>query len=273
MKRTTDSVNIRYWSGNRTQIRQDYEGLVLIAVLEATEKDFGLWNLEENTSDLPGDEESKVFTEKNYDLLVSIAGNQKFKDQEIHMIEYPLVKNLLGFRIPIVRENVSSQFHSEAKTSDLKALVHGIPETWGDVTIFEENGYSVLEKGSLDSLFERLSNKEFDYTAFGANEILSVFEHRASKFENLEIAEAVLFYYPFPMVFYVHPRREKLAKRIQTGMERIQKNGDLDSIFRSFYGTLVTDLKLTERKIFKLKNPFIPETFKNLQPDLNSIQN
>lgn len=268
-----DSIEIKFWSGNRTQIRQDYERLVLKAVLEVTEKDFGLWKIKETAIDLPGDTESKVFSEKNFDLFVTIAGNQKFKNQEVHVIKEPLAKNLLGYRIPIVNEKVSKQFHSEAKASDLKALVHGIPETWSDVEIFEQNGYSVLEKGSLDNLFERLSKDEFDYSAFGANEILSVFKHRASKFENLEIAQGILFYYPFPMVFYVHPHQKKLAERLEIGMERIQKNGKLDSIFNSFYATLIEDLKLNQRKIFNLENPFIPEAFKTLQPDLNSINN
>lgn len=266
-----DTLKIKLWSGNRTYIRQDYERMVLKAALEVTEKEYGLWKIEENSADLPGDAESKVFSEKNYDLFVTIAGNQKFKNQEVFVIEKPLAKNLLGHRIPIINKKVSNQFHSEAAASDLKKLVHGIPETWSDVQIFEQNGYSVLEKGNLDGLFKRLSNEEFDYTAFGANEVLSVFQKRASKFDNLEIANGVLLYYPFPMVFYVNPNQKELADRLDMGLERIDKNGVQDSIFNSFYGTLIEDLKLNKRKIFKLENPFIPEAFKNLQPKIESI--
>lgn len=272
MTQNTDSLTLKLWSGNRTQIRKDYEREILKAVLKATEKDFGLWKIEEDSRELPGDEESKAFTEKNYDLFVTIAGNQKFINQEIYIIEKPLAKNLLGYRIPIVHQNVLKQFSTDAAASDLKKLVHGIPETWSDVQIFEDNGYSVLEKGNLENLFERLSNKEFDYTAFGANEVLSVFETRTSKFDNLQLANGVLFYYPFPLVFYVHPKHEKLANRLEIGLERIEENGIQDSIFKSYYGTLVNDLNLKERQIFKLENPFIPEVFKNLQPNLETFE-
>lgn len=273
MTQNTDTLEIKFWSGNRTEIRKNYEREILQAVLKSTENDFGLWKIEENSVELPGDEESKVFTEKNYDLFVTIAGNQKFKGQDNFVIEKPLAKNLLGYRIPILHQNVSNQFNADATASDLKKLVHGIPETWSDVKIFEENSYSVLEKGNLEDLFERLSNKEFDYSAFGANEILSVFENRASKFDNLEIADGVLFYYPFPMVFYVHPQQEKLAKRLEKGLERILENGKHNSIFNSYYGTLIQDIKLNERQIHKLENPFIPEAFKNLQPDFKTNNN
>lgn len=266
-----DTLKIKFWSGNRTQIRKDYERDILNAVLKATENDFGVWKLEENSTELPGDEESKVFTEKDFDLFVTIAGNQKFKGQDNFVIEKPLAKNLLGYRIPITHEKVLNKLTAEASEADLKQLIHGIPETWSDVKIFEENGYSVLEKGDLDGLFKRLSNKEFDYTAFGANEVLSVFELRASKFDNLGIANGVLFYYPFPMVFYVNPNQEKLAQRLEVGLEKIEQNGVMDSIFNSYYGTLIKDLKLNQRQIIKLKNPFIPKVFKNLPPDFKFL--
>ncbi|MFO7746018.1 MAG: hypothetical protein R6V36_11635 [Psychroflexus sp.] len=272
MAQKIDTQELKFWSGNRTQIRKDYEREILQAVLKATENDFGLCKIEENSTELPGDEESKVFTERNYDLLVTIAGNQKFKDQDIFVIEKPLAKNLLGYRIPIVHQSALDKFNTKTSETKLKQLVHGIPETWSDVKIFKKNGYSVLEKGNLDSLFERLSNKEFDYTAFGANEISSVFERRASKFDNLEINDGILFYYPFPMVFYVNPNQKKLAERLDVGLERINKNEVLDSIFNSYYGTLIEDLKLNERRIFTLENPFIPKAFKNSEPDFKFIK-
>lgn len=272
MTQTNKTQEIKFWSGNRTQIRKDYEREILNAVLKATEKDFGSWRIQEDSNELAGDEESKAFTEKKYDLFVTIAGNQKFKGQDFYLIEKPLAKNLLGYRIPVVHQKIASQMHSEAEEHNLKQLTHGIPETWGDVQIFKDNGYTVLEKGNLDELFERLSNKEFDYTALGANEILSVFKKSASKFDNLQIVDEILFYYPLPLVFYVHPHQKQLSERIETGLHRIEHNGIQDSMFNRFYGRLIKDLNLSQRTIYYLKNPFIPEVFKGLKPDFERMK-
>lgn len=251
------TMKLKFWSGNRTEIRKNYEREILMAVLKATENEFGVYAIDEDTVELPGDEEAKAFSEKDYDVLVTVFGNRKFDKQDLFIIEKPLAKNLLGYRIPIVHSGVLDQFNSQAEVSNLKKLVHGIPNTWNDVQIFEENGYSVLEKGSLDDLFERLANKEFDYTTFGANEVISVFEARATTFNNLTLVNDLMFYYPFPLVFCVNPKHKSLTKRLAVGLESIENNGKLDAIFNSFYATLIENLKLNDREVIQLNNPFI----------------
>lgn len=262
------TLKIDFWSGNRSAIRQDYEREVLMAVLKSTEKKYGQWHVTETKTAYPGNEESQVFTTKNHDVFVTIAGNQKFDNEEYIMIGKPISKNLLGYRIPIIKSKNKDKFNTAIQNSELKKLVHGIPETWGDAIIFRQNDYAVAEEGSFDDIFERLYKGNFDYTTFGANEVLSVYKNRAALYSDLVIEESLMFYYPFPLVFYINPKKTKLAKRLSKGLDNIEKNKTLDSIFYSYYKDIIRDLQLNQRKIITLDNPLISEEFINLKPDL-----
>lgn len=140
---------ISFWNGNRSEARQVYERQVLKAVLEATEAGWGAWEIEETLEDYPGNQESLVFAEKGHDLFVTVAGNQKFKKGEMILIPQPLTKNLLGYRVLIIREEDAGLFAGISVPEELQKLDHGIPETWSDATVFRHNGFNVVEEGNF----------------------------------------------------------------------------------------------------------------------------
>lgn len=267
----TDTTVVDLWNGNRSAIRQVYERKVLVALLEATEEDWGPWVIEETLDEYPGDDEALVFTEKGHDLFVTIAGNQKFKDGDMIVIPEPMTKNLLGYRIPIIREKDADTFSSITNENDLQKLRHGIPLTWSDAVIFRHNGYEVVEDGDFDDIFDRLEAGLFEYSAYGANEVLSVYENRASRRQGLTTDHNLLLFYQFPLVFYVNPELPELAERVAAGMQRIIESGELDAIFDYHYGNIVEELNLDQRVLFILDNPLIPDQFRDLKPDLDNL--
>ncbi len=186
------------------------------------------------------------------------------------MISKPLARNLLGYRILIINDKDTFKF-KEANLKDIKQLTLGIPETWSDADIFRTNEFKVSEKGSFDDVFNRLVSGEFDYTTFGANEVESIFKNRASQHADLSIENSLMFFYPFPLVFYVNPKQPRLAVRIEKGLENIENNRVLSGIFDSYYKLLIEDLNLKHRKIISLNNPLIPNEFADLKPDLKSL--
>lgn len=267
----SDTTLVDLWNGNRSEVRQNYERQVLEAVLTATEPDFGPWEIKENLDEYPGAEEGTVFSEKGHHLFVTIAGNQNFKEDERIVINQPLTKNLLGYRIPIIREEDSETFNAISNLEDIQQLDHGIPATWSDAVIFRHNGYSVVEEGTFDDIFERLASGLFDYSAYGANEVLGVFENRASKQEGLTIDSRVILYYPFPLVFYINPGMPELAERVEQGLQSMIEAGILDEIFDEYYSNITEELNLDQRVLFILENPLIPEEFADLKPDLENL--
>ena len=266
-----DTLKVDFWSGNRSEIRQDYEREVIQAILKTTEKEYGQWTIKETKTEYPGNQESQVFKEKNHDVFVTIAGNQKFKEGDFIMVKNPIAKNLLGYRIPIIKSENKEKINTAIQKSEIQKLVHGIPETWSDASIFRHNAYAVSEEGDFDDIFERLQNENFDYTTFGANEVMSVYKNRASLQEGLVIEDSLMFFYSFPLVFYVNPEKADLAKRLSKGLENLEKNNALDSIFDSYYKTIVEDLNLKQRQVITLENPLIPEEFSELKPNLDEL--
>jgi hypothetical protein len=261
---------IDFWNGNRSEVRQNHEKHILEAVLEATSKQFGDFEILENRDDYPGEEESLAFTQKNHDLLVTIAGNQKFNVEDVILIPQPLAKNILGYRVCIINKKDHDKF-KEAKTSKIKKLIQGIPRTWSDADIFRSNGYEVKEEGHFDDIFQRLSANRFDYITFGINEVESIYNQKVISSDELIIEDKLLFFYPFPLVFYVNPKQKSLANRIEKGLQIITANGTLDNIFKIHYGNLTRGLNLKNRHLFSLKNPLTPKKFNELKPDLNLI--
>ena len=259
---------IDFWNGNRSEIRQLYERDILEAVLNSTTEKHGDFIIKESLSDYPGTQESHVFSEKNHHLIVTVAGNQKFAKEEKIIISKPIAKNLLGYRILIIKTKDVEKFKKVSDNQILKKYFQGIPETWSDAAIFRHNNFTVIEEGTFDTIFERLSDGKFDYVTFGANEVLNVFETRASKLKTLEIESNLLIFYPFPLVFYVNPSIPKLAKRIEEGLQIITDSGELDAIFNNYYSDIVDALQLDKRILFVLNNPLIPKEFANLHPNL-----
>lgn len=267
----TDTTIVDFWNGNRSEIRKDYELEVLNAILSTTVSEFGPFKIKENVTEYPGLEESFVFSEKKHHLFVTVAGNQKFNPGDFIMIPQPIARNLLGYRIPIISTTDVNKFHSTVSLSQMQQLKNGVPVSWSDATIFRHNGYNVAEEGDFDDVFERLADGKFDYTCFGANEVQSVFKSRASKYKTLTQDENTMFFYPFPLVFYVNPQMPDLAKRIEFGLSKITESGVLDTIFNSYYANIVEELGLQNRKVILLENPLIPQEFSHLKPNLTDF--
>lgn len=258
---------LNYWNGNRSEERQDYERKVLISVLEATEPEWGAWEIQEYLDTYTGKEESYAFVPKGHDILVTVAGNLKFEGQKMHIIPDPLTRNLLGYRIPVIRKSDAHLFRNIEHIEELKKLTHGIPETLSDAEIFRQNDFQVAEEGTIDTIFDRLEAGRFDYTALGANEILSMCSNLHETHPDLMIEPSLMLCYPIPLVFYVHPVQHEIAKRIQQGMNRISLSGDLDKLFEAHYGDIPEKLGLRTRRAFSLENAIVPDACRAKLPE------
>lgn len=261
-------TTISLWNGNKTQSRQVYEREVLEAALAATRSTHGRWELREDLTDYPrAEDEANIFA-KGIDIFGTVAGNPKFAVKKKIMVPHPIMKGILGYRLLIIRKADSEQFSAVKSAEGLRRLRMGIPATWADAALFRHNGYTVVEKGSFDELFQRLENNEFDYVTFGANEIADVFATRAAQSGELIVEPSLVVYYPFPLVFYVNPDNSALAERVRTGLEIIIGDGELDRLFNRHYGVQLTKLALRTRTRITLKNPLLPTELSNFKPSL-----
>lgn len=266
---SASAQEIKLWNGNKTASRQQYEREVLELALAATRKSDGDWVLRESLTDYPkAEDEAGVFRRKGFDIFGTVAGNAKLAGEKKILVSQPLMKGLLGHRILIIRAEDKEKFAAVKTTEQLQQLTMGIPATWADAELFRQNGYPVVEKGSFDELFTRLQNREFDYVTFGANEVTGVFNERAAQSGELLIDRSLLVYYPFPLVFYVNPRKPELAKRVENGLKIIATNGELDALFDRYFGKELAAIQLQGRAKITLKNPILPPEMEGFSPSL-----
>ena len=261
---------VRFWNGNKTAARQSYELALLDACLKVTQELDGPCVVLPDKTDYPlAEDEGKVFeSESVCDVLVTVAGNVKFKHKQKIVVKQALAKGLLGHRLLIVRNESMPMFQSLTSLQELQALSVGIPATWADAELFRENGFSVRERGSLDDIFIRLKNKEFDFIALGANEIEDVFAQQVEPLEGMSIETSTMLYYPFPLVFYVNPEHPILAKRLERGLSILMQNGQYERLFRAHHGDVVQRLNLKNRKVFALDNRLLPADMNAISADL-----
>jgi hypothetical protein len=250
--------NVYFWNGNKSPARQGYETALLKACLKATNEEYGHVNIRVDNTDYPcADDEANIFA-SGADILVTVAGNVKFKDKQKKVIPQPITKGLLGYRLLLVRDESLATFAQIKRPQQLQALSIGIPQTWADADLFRHNQYQVIEKGSLDDLFLLLKAGVFDYVALGVNEIEEIFTQRVVLTGGNSIEPTLMLYYPFPLVFYVNPCHSVLAERIDKGLKLIITSGEHDSLFRHHHGDVAQRLNLRNRNIFNLTNPILP---------------
>jgi ABC-type amino acid transport substrate-binding protein len=252
-----DEETINFWNGNKSLARQDYE-LALLQMLLSLSSSQEI-NVVNDTTDYPkAEDEGNVFD--HTDVLVTVAGNKKFHKKSFIMVDKSICKGLLGQRVLIIRQQDQAQFNNITPL-ELKKKVAGIPATWVDADLFRSNGYKVFEQGSLHDMFQMLKQGKCDYISLGANEAQGVFNELGTVGE-LTIETGLLLYYPFPLVFYVHPEKKQLAKKLQSALQQAERTDIWQQLFNQHYGDMINMLNIKERRLLRLKNPNLP---KNLQ--------
>jgi hypothetical protein len=260
--------NVYFWNGNKSPARQSYETALLQACLDVNHKEYSSLDIYIDNTDYPNaEDEANIFT-GGADILVTVAGNVKFKDKQKLEIPLPLSKGLLGYRLLLVRDESLTKFSQIQQPQQLQALSIGIPETWADAALFRHNQYNVIEQGTLNDLFLLLKNGTFDYVALGANEIEQIYQQQALPSGGISIEPSLMLYYPFPLVFYVSPDKPKLAERVITGLKAIIGNGEFEKLFAEHYGQVVQRLHMQQRRIFTLTNPHLPPVMLNFEATL-----
>ena len=260
--------NVYFWNGNKSPARQSYETALLQACLKATNEEYASVDMRIDNTDYPSaDDEANIFA-NGTDILVTVAGNVKFKDKQKIVIPQPLTKGLLGYRLLLVRDESLSKFAQITQPQQLQTLSIGIPETWADADLFRHNQYKVIEQGTLDDLFLLLKNGTFDYVALGVNEIEQIYQQQALPLGGISIEPSLMFYYPFPLLFYVNPNKSTLAERLSTGLKTIIHNGVFEQLFTEHCGQLVQRFNLQHRRTFSLTNPVLPAGMLNFKATL-----
>ena len=210
-------------------------------------------------------ETRQVYELKNATGKITVMYLDTRPDYETNLIaiHIPVDKNLVGYRVFLIRKENQKRFDSIKSLDDLRKFKYGLGLGWIDVDILRSNQFQVVTASCYDCLFEMMENKRSDLALRGVDEVVDEYEARRVAMPDVGIETNILFYYPMPMYFWFPKTDEgrRLAARAEEGMRMMIADGTYDKIFTEYQDSKIEKLKLKERKIFRIDNPFLgPET-------------
>jgi len=239
-------------------VRYLYHWEILHTALERTTPKWGAYRM------VPSGfmtERRQTFELKNATGKLTVMYLSTTPDFEQHLIpiRIPVDKNLGGYCVFLIRRSDQKRFASVRSIDDLRRFSYGLGLGWIDVDILKAGGFRVVTGSSYDGLFEMLVNKRFDVFLRAATEVLDEYDQRKKALPALHIEDSIIFYYPLPMYFWFPKTDEgrRLAARAEEGMRMMIADGTYDRIFDKYQRHKIERLRLKERRIFKIANPFL----------------
>lgn len=261
---------IKHWNGNKSGIRQGYEEALLKALIDSSSLSDRYRVTTDNSPRRTIADEANIFN-AGFDVLITTAGNPKFKNIAKLIISEPVDFGILGARIAVYRKDNAADFLKASKAAYRIATI-AQPHDWSDVPIYKANRFQLLKVSNLEACFSAVESGDADYLALGANEVVSLVKQYAANASTLKIDSQSVIYYPMPLQIYCHPDQKTLALTLRGQLQSFIENGRLRQLFRSFYGPAIAQMNLQERQVIFLSNPSLdqaPDLRQYLSPLIN----
>ena len=246
----TEIVRYNVASG-KLDSKQSYYLEVLKLALQKSEAEFGPFLLEPVfVETLQGRRIKLVADEQLIDVMWTMTSRER--EQELRAIYVPLMKGLMGYRIALIRSGDQQRFEQFNSLAELKRLTWGQGLDWPDSDILESQGFDLM-RGKSSSLIEMLSRSRFDAFPRALHEPWSEVDGR----DDVVVESSLIIKYSAPIYFFVNNQNERLARRIEAGLELAIEDGSFDKLFYSHPTTaeVLQRANLKHRKIFEIDNP------------------
>ena len=248
-------------SESPTDSRQDYYIELLDLALKKTANEYGDYSIKvapgnPNVQRALVDVKSSVYP--NYFVRQS-ASDELIK--EYLAVPFPLDLGITGYRIGFTSKSNNTLFKNITNLEQLKKLtiVQGL--NWLDTNILKLNGFTVTTGSDYEGLFEMAAKGRADLFLRGVTEILPEWQTH-KEIVNLTYEKDLLIYYPLPRFFFTSKENKSAAERVYQGLVIAYNDGSLMKLWLKYYSESIDFAELSQRKKFRLTNPFI----KNIDP-------
>lgn len=248
-------VTIAPLSDNDT--RYLYANELLDLILEKTQDEYGLDAIEYYPEAVSRQRSLMLIKEGKIDVIAEAT--QKKWESTLIPIRIPIRKGIQGYRLFMTNKNYSQSLANIKTLQDLRELKTGAGSQWVISGILEENNFNVVTSGNYESLFKMLNADRFSTFSRGVNEIFPEFLSHSEANPNILIDQFLALYTPLPTFFFVSPKNQMLAQRIQKGLEIMIETGEFDEFFYRHHNDILEKSTLTKRRIFILNNPNLSE--------------
>jgi hypothetical protein len=255
-----ETVLIHPRAESASDTRYQYDWAVLLAAMEKTRATFGPFDIKEAQQQMAP---SRVAYEmQSADGIINIFVRSTTVDLEKRFlpIRIPVDRGILSYRILLVRNADLPRFAAVRNLDDLRNFRIGQGKGWADVAILRSSQFKVVEGESYDGLFAMLSAERFDAFSRSIDEALREYDKQHDANPTMAVEPTLLLHYPLPRYFFV--RRDAqgtlMAKRIESGLEMMVRDGSLTALFLQFKGEQIKQAQLDKRRILHIPNPLLP---------------
>lgn len=228
--------------------RELHKNEVIIRSLEITETEFGPFVIE--TTDVDMNPRRGLASIKDGKLInVGIVPHNKKWDESTIAIKVPVRQGLLSYRLLLVNQQDLFKFKDIKDINDLRKLTAGLQQNWSTTRTFRELEMNMITGHSFEGLFLMLKKQRFDYIPRAVYEIYDELNNRKALLDNIVVEPNLALYMPKPSYVYVSPKEPRLAKRIESGLTEMVKNGELKRIFNKYYAKDIAKANLAQRRL------------------------
>lgn len=168
---------------------------------------------------------------KGKTINVFWMGTSSTLESALIPVPIPLFRGLEGLRLSFIHGDAQEKFNQVNTLADLRQLKAAQGVGWADNKILEQAGIATYA-GRYSNLFRLINDGDkLDFFPRGLVEIFAERRELAAQYPNLAIEQHLLIRYPFAEFFFVSPEAPKLAKAIQTGLERAYADGSFMKFF------------------------------------------
>jgi hypothetical protein len=271
MAQTAVFIYPRAESVTDTQYIYDYE--LLRQALEATVASHGPYELGPSSVAMnqarAGDEIAAGSGRVNiFARSTAVEHEQRFLPVRI-----PIDKGLISYRVFLIRGDMQPKLAAVDNLDELRAYSVGSFTTWADTRILRAGGFKVVTGDSYEGLFRMLVARRFDLFSRSADEAYREYNERRELLPDMRVEQNLLLHFPTTRYFFLQRSEEgeRLAARIEEGLNLMIKAGSFDAHFLRYKGPLIARAHLKTRKAFRIDNPYMsPETqaMRKARPEL-----
>jgi hypothetical protein len=179
------------------------------------------------------------------------------REQDFLPIRIPIFKGLGGWRLFLIRSDMSARFQYIQNLEQLVKLAPLQGRDWQDTKILQSNGFDVVVDRNQTDLLQMLARAQGDFFPRSIAEIWEELGKSPVDYE-LKIQPNLGLYYPSAIYFFVNKRSAPLAKLIETGLEKAIANGKFDALFKENYQDYIQKADIKNRTFYPLENNFLP---------------
>ncbi|KMT66908.1 transporter substrate-binding domain-containing protein [Catenovulum maritimum] len=235
-----------------------YNLTLLKSALKITQPEYGDYRIKIVNGAIPNERrlnELKMGRQLN---VAAMLYNQKW-DQALIKVSSPIRQGLFNYRLLLTNKHNLEKFKQVNTTEDLHKLNAGLRVGWSTYDVMEHFKFKKTAAHTYESLFGMLNKNRFDYIPRGVHEIYNELYLRKDEYKNLVIEPNLAIYMPLPEFFFVSPKNQRLAARLELGIKRILDNGTIDRILEDFYGEYIRQADIKNRRVINIGNPLLPE--------------